>query len=252
MNQSTLEKMKYLKLHGMYRAFNSTMEITSPSYTNDELIAYLVDNEYDDRENRKIERLINNARFRYRAYMEEITVSTARNIDKNVVGRLASCDFIRQKQNLLITGSTGVGKSFIASAIGYKACMNGYKVMYFNINKLFSKLKMAKGDGSYLKEIDRIEKQDLIILDDFGLQTLDSLKRQDFMEIIEDRHGKRSTIIASQLPVDAWHGIIGEQTIADAILDRMVHNSLRIELKGESLRKKKAETKTSKEQEIEE
>lgn len=132
-------------------------------------------------------------------------------------------------------------KSFIASAIGYKAFMNGCKVMYFNINKLFSKLKMAKGDGSYLKEIDRIEKQDLLILDDFGLQTLDNLKRQDFMEIIEDRHGKRSAIIASQLPVNTWHEVIGEQTIADAIMDRMVHNALRIELKGESLRKKKEE-----------
>ncbi len=119
--------------------------------------------------------------------------------------------------------------------------MSGYKVMYFSAGKLFAKLKMAKGDGSYLKEIDRIEKQDLIILDDFGLQPLDSHKREFFMEIIEDRHGKRSTIIASQLPVSAWHEVIGEQTIADAILDRMVHNSLRIELKGESLRKKKAE-----------
>ena len=177
--------------------------------------------------------------------MEEITASNSRNIDKNTIGRLASCDFINQKQNILVTGSTGVGKSFIATAIGYKACTIGYKVMYFSINKLFSKLKMAKADDSYLKEIDRIEKQDLIILDDFGLQTLDNLKRQDFMEIIEDRHGKRSTIIASQLPVSAWHEVIGEQTIADAILDRMVHNSLRIDLKGESLRRKKADPKSA-------
>lgn len=193
------------------------------------------------KENGKTERLVNNAKFRYRAYMEEITVNAARNIDKNTLGRLSECEFIKQKQNIPLTGSSGVGKSFIASAIGYKACMNGYKVMYFNINKLFSKLKMAKGDGSYLKEIDRIEKQDLLILDDFGLQTLDNLKRQDFMEVIEDRHGKRSTIIASQLPVSAWHDVIGEKTIADAILDRMVHNALRIELKGESLRKNREE-----------
>lgn len=245
MNQSTLDKMKHLKLYGMHRAFTSTMEVGSDSYTNDELIAYLIDSEYDDRESRKVERLINTAKFRYRAFMEEITASTSRNIDKNTIGRLSSCDFIHQKQNILLTGSTGVGKSFIATAIGYKACTLGYKVMYFSINKLFSKLKMAKADGSYLKEIDRIEKQDLIILDDFGLQSLDNLKRQDFMEIIEDRHGKRSTIIASQLPVSVWHEVIGEQTIADAILDRMVHNSLRIDLKGESLRRKKAETKSA-------
>ncbi len=243
MNQATLEKMKFLKLYGMHRAFASTMEIGSVSYTNDELIAYLIDAEFDDKESRKIERLINTAKFRYRAFMEEVMVSTTRNIDKNTIGRLSSCDFIKQKQNILVTGSTGVGKSFIASAIGHKAYMDGYKVMYFNINKLFSKLKMAKGDGSYLKEIDRIEKQDLLILDDFGLQPLDNNKRNDFMEIIEDRHGKRSTIIASQLPVSAWHDIIGEQTIADAILDRMVHNSLRIDLKGESLRKKNGENK---------
>lgn len=241
MNQSTLDKMKHLKLYGMHRAFTSTMEIGSSSYTNDELIAYLVDSEYDDRENRKVERLIGSAKFRYRAFIEEITSSTSRNIDKNTIGRLSSCDFIHQKQNILVTGSTGVGKSFIATAIGNKACTMGYKVQYFSINKLFSKLKMAKADGSYLKEIDRIEKQDLIILDDFGLQSLDNLKRQDFMEIIEDRHGKRSTIIASQLPVSTWHEVIGEQTIADAILDRMVHNSIRIELKGDSLRRKKAE-----------
>ncbi|WP_228442265.1 ATP-binding protein [Chryseobacterium nematophagum] len=132
--------------------------------------------------------------------MEEITPSPTRNIDKNTIGKLSSCDFISQKQNILITGSTGVGTSFIATAIGYRTCRMGYKVKYFSINQLFSKLKMAKGDGTYLKEIERIGKQDLIILDDFGLQSLDNLKRQDFMEIIEDRQGKRSTIIASQLP----------------------------------------------------
>ncbi|MDM1097838.1 ATP-binding protein, partial [Myroides odoratimimus] len=207
-------------------------------YTNDQLIAYLTDSEYDDRENRKIERLINTAKFRYKAYIQDINIDSSRNIDRNMIDRLAACQFIKQQQNVLITGSTGVGKSYIASAIGYQACMLGYKVMYFSINKLFSKLKMAKGDGSFSKEIDRIEKQDLIILDDFGLQPLDNLKRQDFMEIIEDRHGKRSTIIASQLPIETWHDIIGEQTIADAILDRMVHNSIRIELHGESLRSK--------------
>lgn len=157
MNQSTLDKMKHLKLYGMHRAFTSAMEVNSQSYTNDELIAYLIDSEYDDRESRKVERLIGTAKFRYRAFMEEITASNSRNIDKNTIGRLASCDFINQKQNILVTGSTGVGKSFIATAIGYKACTMGYKVMYFSINKLFSKLKMAKADGSYLKEIDRIE-----------------------------------------------------------------------------------------------
>lgn len=180
MNQNTLDKMKNLKLYGMHRAFTSTLELGSASYTNDELIAFLIDSEFDDKENRKVERLINTVKFRYKAYVEEITASVTRNLDKNTIARLSSCDFIKHKQNILVTGSTGVGKSFIASAIGYKACMNGYKVMYFSAGKLFAKLKMAKADGSYHKEIDRIEKQDLIILDDFGLQSLDSHKR-DFL-----------------------------------------------------------------------
>jgi len=219
----------------MSRAFNTTLKAS----TIDELITYLINSEYDDRENRKVERLINIAKFRYKAFMEEIDFDSSRRVEKNLINRLEFYDFIKNKQNFLICGSTGFGKSFIATAIGYKACMMGYKVMYFNINKLFSKLKMAKADGSYIKEINKIEKQDLIILDDFGLQSLDNLKRQDLMVIIEDRHGKKSTIIASQFPVESWHEVITEQTIADAILDRIVHNALRIELKGESMRKKK-------------
>lgn len=239
MNENTLEQMKALRLHGMHRAFKTSLEAGSILYTQDELIAYLIQAEWDDKHERKIERLTKAARFRYKAAIEEISFDASRNINKNLVLRFASCDFIKQKENILITGSTGVGKSFIASALGYQACSLGYKVKYFNINKLFSKLKSAKADGSYLKEIDRIEKQDLLILDDFGLQELDNNKRQAFMEIIEDRHGKRSTIIVSQLPVIGWHQIIAEQTIADAILDRIVHSAHRLDLKGESMRKKR-------------
>ena len=158
---------------------------------------------------------------------------------KNQVLRLASCEFIKNKESILLSGSTGVGKSYIGSAIGHQACHLGFRVLYFNINKLFSKLKLMKADGSYLKEIARIERQDLIILDDFGLKPLDNNNRQALMEIIEDRHTKRSTIIASQFPVNEWHQIIGENTIADAILDRIVHSSHRLELKGESMRKKR-------------
>ena len=238
MNTQTLEQMKQLRLHGMHRAFTTTMEAGSISYTNDELIAYLMQSEWDDRLNRKIDRLRRAARFRYSAAIEQIDYDPYRNIDKNKLQRFASCEFIKNNENLLITGSTGVGKSYIASAIGYQACSMGYKVKYFNTHKLFTKLKTSKADGSYIKEINRLEKQDLIILDDFGLRPLDSVNRHFFMEIIEDRHGKHSTIIASQLPVDAWHQIIGEQTIADAILDRIVHSAHRIDLKGESMRKK--------------
>jgi len=162
-----------------------------------------------------------------------------RNIDKNQVIRLASGDFIPKHENILITGSTGIGKSFIASAIGHQACSMGYKVLYQNTPKLFARLKMAKADGSYIKEVAKIERQDLLILDDFGIQPFDAQSRATLMEIIEDRHGKTSLIITSQVPVSKWHDIIGEHTIADAILDRIIHDAHRIELKGESLRKKR-------------
>lgn len=239
MNNQTLQQMKLLRLYGMHGAFTTTLEAAGVHYTNDELIAFLIQSEWDDKHNRKIERLTKSARFRYKASAEEIVFDNGRSVDKNQLMRFISGEFIKNKENILITGSTGVGKSFIASALGYQACSLGYKVKYYNINKLFGRLKSAKADGSYLKEIDRIEKQDLIILDDFGLQQLDNTKRQAFMEIIEDRHGKKSTIIASQLPVINWHEIIGEQTIADAILDRLVHSAHRIDLKGESMRKKR-------------
>ena len=244
MNKTTEEKMRQLRLFGMLRAFQTSKESSSIRYTPDELLSYLIEAEWDDKQNRKIHRLLKIARFRYTASTEEIFFDSDRNIDKNQLIRFSNCDFIKNKESILLTGSTGVGKSYIASALGHQACNLGYRVLYFNINKLFSKLKILKADGSYLKEIARIERQDLIILDDFGLKPLDHNNRDALMEIIEDRHSKRSTIIASQLPVHQWHEIIGENTIADAILDRVVHSSHRIVLKGESLRKKKTKLLT--------
>lgn len=238
MNTKTLEQMKQLRLYGMHRAFESSLTPESINYTSDELIAYLTQSEWDDRQNRKIDRLTKSAHFRYSAVMEAIDYDPSRALDKNHIQRFASCDFINNKQNILITGSTGAGKSYMASAIGHQACSLGHKVVYYNANKLFTLLKTAKADGSYLKLISKLEKQDLLILDDFGLKALDTINRHALMEIIEDRHGKHSTIIASQLPVEAWHQLIGEQTIADAILDRLVHTAHRIDIKGESMRKK--------------
>ena len=153
--------------------------------------------------------------------------------------RIAQGDYIHQGQDLLITGSTGVGKSYLATALGYQACIDGYRVKYYNTTRLLAKLKMAKSDGTYLKEIAKIERQQLIILDDFGLQAMDNQNRMAFLEIIEDRHGKGSTIITSQLPVSQWYDIIGEKTIADATMDRLVHHAHRFELQGESMRKKR-------------
>ena len=183
--------------------------------------------------------MIKNARFHYKSSIENIIYEESRNIEKNKILRLAECEFIKKCENILITGSTGAGKSYIATALGYQACIEGYRVMYFNTTKLFSKLKMAKADGSYLKELAKIERQHLIILDDFGMQPLDSQNRITLLEIIEDRNNKGSVILTAQLPVKEWYEIIGEKTIADAILDRLIHPSHRIELAGESMRRKR-------------
>jgi DNA replication protein DnaC len=238
-NSATLEKMSLMKLHGMKKAFELSMGVNQTGkMTPDEMIAILVEAEYNDRQNRKLERLLKAAKFRYRASVEEIDFSHKRNLDKNEILRLATCDFLNKSENIIITGPTGVGKSYIASALGHQACINGYKVMYFNLNKLFTRLKMLKADASDIREKLKIEKHDLLILDDFGLQQLDTENRLSLLEIIEDRHGKKSTVITSQLPIAKWHEAIGDETIADAILDRIVHTAYRIDLKGDSLRKK--------------
>ncbi len=206
--------------------------------TTDEMVAMLVDSEWDDRHNRAIARSMTNARFRYKATIEQLDYSQERGIDKNQLYRLADGGFISKKENILLTGSTGTGKSFLASAIGNQACQLGFKVLYANTARLLAQLKIAKADGSAIKELMKIEKMDLLILDDFGIQPFDQPGRASLLEVIEDRHGKRSTIITSQLPVKQWYEVIGESTVADAILDRIVHSAQRIELKGESLRKK--------------
>ncbi len=238
MNTDTLDKMRRMRFWGMHRAFKTSLEQPEQSCTADEMAAMLIDSEWDDRHNRSIERTMRNARFRYKATIEQLDYSNERGIDKNLVHRLADGEFINRKENILITGSTGTGKSFLASAIGHQSCQLGFKVLYANAPRLFAQLKMAKADGSSIKELMKIEKQDLLILDDFGIQPFDPQSRASLLDIIEDRHGKRSTIITAQVPVKQWHDLIGEKTVADAIMDRIVHNAQRIELAGESLRRK--------------
>lgn len=238
-NQATLEKLNRMKLYGMERSFTTTMQSNiNNSFTADELIAHLVDAEWDERYNRKLTRLVKGARFRYQAAVEQIDFLSCRNLDKNTVLRLSEKAWIEKKQNIIISGPTGAGKSFLASAIGHQACINAFKVLYFNTTKLFPMLKLVKADGSYQKELKKLEKTDVLILDDFGLTQLDTQNRLSLLEILEDRHGKKSTVISSQIPVSKWHDIIGDPTIADAVCDRIIHSSIRIELKGGSMRKK--------------
>lgn len=239
MNTTTLDKLRNMRLLGMHGALKTSLEAnTTENLTADEMAAFLANSEWDDRQNKSIDRSMKNARFRYRATIEQLDFNTKRGMDKNTIHRLADAGFIKRNENILITGPTGTGKSFLASALGHQACQLGFKVLYISTTKLFTQLKMAKVDGTAIRELARIERQDLLILDDFGLQPFDAPSRAALMEVMEDRHGKRSTIITSQLPVKQWYDIIGEKTVADAILDRLVHDTQRIELWGESLRKK--------------
>lgn len=240
MNQTaTMQKLEEMHLNGFARIYRKMQETgMNKDFTVDEIIAHLVQAEWDERYNRRLEKLVTKAKFRYQATMEQVDYIAKRNLDKALILRLSSCEWINRKQNVIISGSTGLGKSFLASALGHQACQQGFKVYYRNCSKLFDELKIAKADGSYIKEINRIEKLDLLILDDFGLKPLDNNQRLILLELLEDRHGKRSTIITSQLPVKSWYDVIDEPTIADAILDRLVHSSHRIEIDGDSLREK--------------
>jgi len=240
MNTETLDKMRALRLYGMHDAFKANLETSlKESMTPDQFIHYLVTSESDDRRNRAVARAIKQANFRYKASLEDVDYTIDRGLDKNQVHRLAALDFVKEHKDLFITGSTGTGKSYLATALGYQACQDSYRVMYVNTAKLMGQLKLAKAKGTILAELKRIERQDLLILDDFGLQPFDSQARVALLDIIEDRHQKKSTIITSQIPVKEWYDVIGEKTIADAVLDRIVHHSLRVELYGESLRRRK-------------
>ena len=237
-NEATLEKLAQMALTGMLQAFRQTMESNfAHNFTTDELIAHLVDAEWDERHNRKLNRFLKNANFRYKTSFEQIDFKGSRELDKNLLLRLSRCEWLNKAENVLITGATGAGKSYIACALGHQACLNGFKVLYFNSIKLFSKLKFAKADGTYDKELKRIQKQSLLILDDFGLHPIDEQSKLILLELLEDRYGETSTLIASQFPVKNWYDIIDSPTVADAILDRLVHNSYQIQLKGESMRK---------------
>jgi DNA replication protein DnaC len=233
------QQLSKLRLHGMslrWQALIDTRKIHDLSFADG--LQLLLQSEADERDNNRFSRLRKTAGFRYQASLEELKYDKSRGIDESFISRLATADYIRKGEPILITGATGSGKSFLASALGHHACLQGYKVLYFNMQKLLSRTKLARVEGSIIKLFDRLAKTDLLILDDFGLTHLDRQQQLDLMEMIEDRHGRKSTLIASQLPIASWFEIIGEDTIADAILDRLINTAYRIELKGESMRKK--------------
>jgi len=240
MNKETLSKMNQLKLYGMHYAFKTIVEENRhQELSSDQLIEQLVDAEYDDRHNRKITRLLRNAKLRHKAAVEDIVYDDHRQLDKDMVLRLAEGIYLEKTENILITGSTGVGKSFIACALAYQACNTGHKALYYNTSRLLSQLKLSKADGTYVRNMLKIQRHDLLILDDFGLQPIDPINSNILLELVEDRYDIGSLIITSQIPVEGWYELITEKTFADAIMDRIVHKAHTIELVGESMRKKR-------------
>ena len=238
MNKDTLEKLKEMKLYGMFNTFKASLEnYNRNNMTVDKFVNMLVCNEWDERYNRHVNHLIKSAGFRFPASIEEIDYSVERGLDKNLMERLADLSFIKEKKNIFITGSSGTGKTYIATALGNCACQKNYRVIYANTARLMGMLKASKASGKILRDLKRIQRTDLLILDDFALSPFDTVTRGLLMEVIDDRYDSGSTIVASQIPVDYWHESIGEQTVADAIMDRIVHSSIRISLVGESLRK---------------
>lgn len=238
--QLTLDYLTKLKLPGMARAYQGILSIPlqdQPSMN--QAIARLAEAELQDRANKKTDMFLRLSKLRYNAILEQIHCNVARNFTKENLLNIADCSFIDRAENILITGATGCGKSFLACAIGRQACTLGYKTLYFGMNMLIEKIAQSKLDGSYVKLINQMEKIHLLVLDDFGLHPLDATTRLALLQILEDRYGKKSVIITSQLPIAKWYQYIEEPTLADAIMDRLAVNANRIELKGESLRKKK-------------
>lgn len=238
--QLTLDQLRSMKLHGMADAYQNLLVLpVHEQPTTDLLIGALVDAELSYRKEQTTKRHLLQSKIRYPAILEQIHCSTDRNLSRQQLLTLADCRFIDRGENILITGATGCGKSYLASALGRQACSLGYSTLYLSMNRFMEQLTQVKLDGSYMKWLNKLEKTRLLIIDDFGLQELDAVTRLALLQILEDRYGKQAVIVTAQLPVAQWHDIIAEPTVADSILDRLLSNAHRLELKGPSLRRQK-------------
>jgi len=242
LQQQSLTQLRTLKLSGMADALDLQWQQpqTYDELSFDERIGLMIHQEITSRENKRLQRLLKSARFKMFARMEDIDFRHPRGLMKNQVATLQNGDWITKHRNLIITGPTGCGKTFLACAIGHYACHQGVSVRYFRATRLFEMLTISHGDGSYLRLINQVAKADILIIDDWGLEQLTQSQRNDLLEIMDDRHGNKSTVVTSQLPAEKWHTAIGDATLADAILDRVLHNAHKLKLKGESMRKLKA------------
>lgn len=240
--QITLDQLRQLKLQGMADAYQAVLSLPvqeQPSIH--QFIARLSEAEMQHRQFVKTQAYLKMSKLRYNAVLEQVYCNTTRNLTQEKLLEISDCSFIERSENILISGATGCGKSYLACAIGRQACSFGFKTLYLGMSRFIEKITQTKLDGTFLKLLNQIEKTHLLILDDFGLHPMEKITRLALLQMLEDRYGRKSTLVASQLPVDKWHQYINESTIADAILDRLAGNAHRFELKGESLRSKKNE-----------
>jgi DNA replication protein DnaC len=236
------DKLQTLRFFGMLAAFEEQMQMPDIDQLGfEERFGLIVDREMTERENRRFKTRLRKAKLRQQACVEDVDFRHPRGLDKSLFMQLAACQWIKEAHNVLIIGPTGVGKTDLACALAHKACLQGYTTLYFRTPRLLQELSIAKADGRYTNILKSIGKTRLLVLDDWGLQKLVKEQSYDLLEILEDRHGLRSTLVTSQLPTKHWHEIIADQTLADAILDRLVHNAYKISLKGESMRKTKSD-----------
>jgi DNA replication protein DnaC len=239
LNNPTLEKLHLLRLTGMAEALQEQLKNPLPDLDFESRLGLLIEREWYLRENRRLKRRLTQAKLQQTACIEDIDYSHSRGLNKSNILELARGQWVHQHLNLLITGSTGCGKTYIACAMAHKACLIGFTSRYYRLPRLWNELKMAKANGSYSSWLAQLAKVDLLVLDDWGLVSPDEEQRRDLLEILDDRYQQRSTIITSQLPTTHWHEHLNDATLADAILDRLLHNAVRVELKGDSLRKSK-------------